>query len=669
MNPKETIKLLKQCKEAIKNKDYPIALKSCKEVLKIDRKNYMALVFLGAVLQETDKKDQAGNAFLKAIEVSPNEMLAWQGLSSFYEKGGVEENATQLIPVYKQLLRLESDSTKWCEIMSRVEPLLIKTGDAETLASIANDYMWVEDLKKIDTLQQVLLNCLSVITIPDHLSTLFGKVLSTAMKRVHFHDWTRYFDQLYRNKLHEIVFITAIELLQINQRAIFLHDWICRIFAETCILKKGYMQEFQHKIPDHVKILLDDYPQNVHAILAQSALYYLTGSYIEARDLLNQCLSINRTLFYGHFLLSEVQFELINYVEALKSAECALSLNTSESKMATKLLIKCLAFSMDKSNWMKAVELSKDFLSSDVDYPVTEYCARAYLKLDNWTEFEKSINQLKEDPSFDAITNLLEAKRKAKSESDDAVLLNQLITLAELYPNNAEIILEVALLYEKEEDYKNAYIYLIKTAKIAPHWYIVYLKLGNCYFRIIKDYDKASRCYQKALQLHPDSDEIGIAMSDTYKMLGDVANHIKLLEMICSSRNAKWAWLRLGLQHLQAGDSTAAVHSLRTALSFDPNQSHLWEALADAYLSRGNHRAALKSYEQAVELRPGAFYPKLQIATIKQVIDQTEESLMDFRELVTNGPSSVLALKGLAETCLCIAKSFWERRLFGLSFN
>lgn len=47
--------------------------------------------------------------------------------------------------------------------------------------------------------------------------------------------------------------------------------------------------------------------------------------------------------------------------------------------------------------------------------------------------------------------------------------------------------------------------------------------------------------------------------------------------------------------------------------------SHLWEALADAYLARGANGSALKSYQRVLDLRPGAFYPALKIATIKQV--------------------------------------------------
>lgn len=47
--------------------------------------------------------------------------------------------------------------------------------------------------------------------------------------------------------------------------------------------------------------------------------------------------------------------------------------------------------------------------------------------------------------------------------------------------------------------------------------------------------------------------------------------------------------------------------------------SHSWESLADAYLARGAHTSALKSYQRALELNPESLYPLIQLAHIKVV--------------------------------------------------
>lgn len=138
MDAKSIKSNLKEAKEAIKNKEIDKALKLCKvsrrkiflrisqvflklsmnfvklttvyfqAVLKADRNNYLALVIFGAALQESESKNDAPNAYKKAIEISPKQILAWQGLASFYEKEGVEKFHRELIPIYKELLDLET---------------------------------------------------------------------------------------------------------------------------------------------------------------------------------------------------------------------------------------------------------------------------------------------------------------------------------------------------------------------------------------------------------------------------------------------------------------------------------------------------------------------------------------------------------------------------------
>lgn len=68
----------------------------------------MALVFLGISLQEVGPKEQAPLAFKKAILISPNQALAWNGLATFYEKDDSDLASKELISIYEKLLQLET---------------------------------------------------------------------------------------------------------------------------------------------------------------------------------------------------------------------------------------------------------------------------------------------------------------------------------------------------------------------------------------------------------------------------------------------------------------------------------------------------------------------------------------------------------------------------------
>lgn len=101
----------------------------------------------------------------------------------------------------------------------------------------------------------------------------------------------------------------------------------------------------------------------------------------------------------------------------------------------------------------------QDHLNSD-DSALIECCARAYLKLEDWTEFGQAVSKLLFDSSYDAVTGLLQAEAKAKRGV--AELFDSLVILAETYPDNAEIMFKLGLQYEEKKDYQNSHTMFIK---------------------------------------------------------------------------------------------------------------------------------------------------------------------------------------------------------------
>ena len=56
------------------------------KILDASPDNYRALVFLGKSAEGLNQSDHALKAYRQAIDVSPDEILAWQGLNKLYEK-------------------------------------------------------------------------------------------------------------------------------------------------------------------------------------------------------------------------------------------------------------------------------------------------------------------------------------------------------------------------------------------------------------------------------------------------------------------------------------------------------------------------------------------------------------------------------------------------------
>ncbi|KAG8598336.1 hypothetical protein GDO81_002569 [Engystomops pustulosus] len=78
MSSKEVKAALKSARDAIRNKEYKEALKHCKAVLKLEKNNYNAWVFIGVAASELEQPDQAQAAYKKATEIEPEQILAWQ---------------------------------------------------------------------------------------------------------------------------------------------------------------------------------------------------------------------------------------------------------------------------------------------------------------------------------------------------------------------------------------------------------------------------------------------------------------------------------------------------------------------------------------------------------------------------------------------------------------
>eukprot|EP00795_Rhopilema_esculentum_P006370 gene6370-11807_t len=121
---KEITAELKAAKEEIKKKEYKEALKHCKNVLKIDKSNYHALVFIGLCAKEMEQFEQSRAAYQKAIDQNVEQLLAWQGLCNLYEAADKEEWKEDLVKTYSKLIQgSKSDMSRWKELLAKVIPL------------------------------------------------------------------------------------------------------------------------------------------------------------------------------------------------------------------------------------------------------------------------------------------------------------------------------------------------------------------------------------------------------------------------------------------------------------------------------------------------------------------------------------------------------------------
>ncbi|XP_067002861.1 tetratricopeptide repeat protein 37 [Anabrus simplex] len=679
MNAKEIKSALKEAREAIKNKDYNKSLQICKAILKADRNNYVGLVLFGVSLQETDKKSQAPNAFNKAIELSPKQPLAWQGLASYYEKDDSKESQKALLNVYAQLLSLESDLNKFSDLCSKLAVTAQKIEEEETCINILERQEQVSTLEQQRVIWSTVMSIVSLKDLTPRLSDALESALSKVINDVTFEDIVEYY-KIYLKLLHKRK--KYIDLLDAARKMHSLYpdmeyplEWICRAYSELIVINDEAAKMVKNDIKEYYDKLTTLSSNSSMVLLAKGAELYLNASYTESCEILKQVLGVMPNSCHIWALLCQCYIHTHCYVDAECCAIEGLKLLTKTSSedpflvmMLKLILIKSLSHQKDPKKLEDAIEKGKEFLAvyhGNMD--VIACLARAYIASDRLEEAGKCISVVEDSEQHHATAMLL-AALKFKKEGCLSEAEEQLEYAVSKEPLDSELWLELGkLLWEQGRRDESLPVFL-KATKLDPNCYTCFVYLGHYYRHIGQDLDKARRCYQKAFQLNARDEEAGAGLSDIYRIQKHTELNVQLLSYVTQKYGpiaAKWAWLRLGLHYIEQGNHQEAINSLRAAIRGDPNDSHCWESLADAYFARGSYTAALKSYQRVVELNPDALYPAFQVAGIKMLIGDFEESVAEYRMVVASNPKYVPGLKGLAEACLASARFSLSQQLLG----
>ncbi|KAF7315319.1 Antiviral protein [Mycena indigotica] len=149
---------LKAARDAIAKKQFSLAKDASEQALAFDPTNYNANVFLGLALLELGEFAESEAAYRRAIDSSPEQSLAWQGLAKYYER--------------------RNQWPAFAETMRRLVDLYVESGDAAKCAEAAEKLIACRrdngnPSELVDALSLLLpdspaYGVLSNLPIPDH---------------------------------------------------------------------------------------------------------------------------------------------------------------------------------------------------------------------------------------------------------------------------------------------------------------------------------------------------------------------------------------------------------------------------------------------------------------------------------------------------------------------
>ncbi len=134
---------------------------------------------------------------------------------------------------------------------------------------------------------------------------------------------------------------------------------------------------------------------------------------------------------------------------------------------------------------------------------------------------------------------------------------------------------------ERNEYLKKAETLLIHAKSIYPDFADIYMNLGGIYYRKA-NYEAAERAWLKGKEIQPNHPNL----PQYFKLLGS-------------------AFYKEGLKEGSVQNFANAEKLLKKSVSYMPGNAEVWYNLGGAQYSLHDYRAALKSFEKAIKLRPG----------------------------------------------------------------
>ncbi|KAM8960803.1 superkiller complex protein 3 [Pelodytes ibericus] len=681
MSSKEVKTALKNARDAIKNKEFKEALKQCKAVLKQEKNNYNAWVFIGLAAAELEQPDQAQAAYRKATELEPDQLLAWQGLGNLYEKASQKDFKQDLPNVYNKLLELykSSDKQKWYEVCKKLVDLYHQDKKYLQVAQRWNELIKTKQDEGVKTNE--------LYELWKRMTQLLGDDVENQDKETQqlliaaFENAISYAEEV-PSEEHRILyqhFIICLSKLPLGETKLKEScDTMIAIYPsisyplESLALHYIKTDDTSEEAFHCYTRLMELEPLNGPGLVGLGIKLLHDKKYELAAESFSQGLQKVRSYPSVWCHLAQAQMKMHKPAKAIESCDQAVKVFTQDKlspmadlqkNKALRLKVEALLESNDSHSADEALKTIEQISNGDDDPLLCAAKGHAYLKTGSVDQTSQILKALRQSYVQLAETSFLQGQlyyfQKNYTEAEKSFK-----NAIERKPDMACYHYCLGLTYwymseETKRDKTKAITQFLKAAKLDSYLPKVFCYLGHYYREVAGDKSRARGCYKKAFELDDSDGEAGASAVDISVELGDMDAALSILTGVtekASPGTAKWAWLRRGLFYLRVGQHPKAVADLHAALRADPKDSNCWECLGEAYLSRGGYTTALKSFTKASELNPDSVYSMYKIASIKQLLGSYKEAVTEYQQIIRKSAEYVPALKGLGECHLMLAK-------------
>uniref|UniRef100_A0A8C2FVL1 Tetratricopeptide repeat domain 37 n=1 Tax=Cyprinus carpio TaxID=7962 RepID=A0A8C2FVL1_CYPCA len=564
MSSKEVKAELKSAREAIKNKEFKEALKHCKAVLKLEKNNYNAWVFIGVAATELQQPDQAQTAYRKATELEPEQLLAWQGLANLYEKSDQADFKAELPKIYQKLITLyeTSDKAKCLEVSKKLVEVYQSEKNYLQVARVWRRLIQVREAEDLELLE---------------LWKEMTRLLQDTVE-----------DQDNETQQHLIsAFERALQLM------IDVPSEAHRSLSQDYIKCLSKLPHEVAKLKEVCDATLSRYPTHSYPLEALSEHYIRTGDCSEeAVRCFSRLSELDPNNSHAHFGLGIKACQDKKYEDAIKSI--SLGLKRMRSSIIGWYNLALAQLKMHKYSDSATASNAKN------DPVILALKGRAHLQKGQTEEaFQVSAELLSSHPgSVEGLTlkGLVHVAKEQHKQAEESFL-----EALSGSPDNGELFFLLGRLFwnmgeEVRRDRSKAHTHLLKAAKLDPYLGSVFRFLGHYYREVAKDQGRARGCYKRAFELDSSDAESGAATVDLSMEQGD------MVSAALRADPQDWVcWECLGEAYLNRRSFTAALKAFDKAHTLQPTSIYSLYQTAAIKQILGRFKEAAAEYRQILE--------------------------------------------------------------------
>ena len=351
-----------------------------------------------------------------------------------------------------------------------------------------------------------------------------------------------------------------------------------------------------HQIKQYVDEAITEYQRALESCVNSAEIYFkIAMAFYYKRELekavnyFKLALEHNTKLAEAHFMIAEIFMKKGDFLEAVESAQRAISISPFSSSRACFLIYNILSISKkyktNKRYWM--------LLASFLTLPFDKYAMKEVIRRISYLQFLPTLLK----------TSLMIFLKGFNQEVLDIYreTIDRAPRFVELYINLGRVYYELKRYDDAICEYKMA-IWL-DSLNIRAYYYLCQL------YEEQRDYDNAILTCEKLIELQPHVADFHCRLAQYLYLRGDIDQSIEHYQTaVTLSPNPVWTSVVAQTLGFIFQENTknldAAISSYQSAYNLNPNDIDIYLNLGNVFFEKGSYDNALMVYKKALESSP-----------------------------------------------------------------